>query len=655
MSANNSTMGKSNKFDYSKRGSSAAKLGQIISRDLKKEAERASKDAEKAAEKARKRSTGSCSGGSALGSGDRDGVSIDLQIPSKELGDEGACAMAEGLEIALCQGHVLLEDINLSNNGITTVSLARLAPIIRLARHDLKTLNLAGNNIRVETVEEAVQWEMFLTSFKDCYKLRRLDLSENVDLGAKAFEILAKVHLSEPLIDPLANRGAASVISLSSEEQLAEQTDACFFSDQMSRGGIIKRRTGLRSIPYITLSNTCLDDRSALWLSFILEDHHYPNQLIDGLNASSATSTIATYQQDTRSRGVDWNMKNPSQNRDGHFLLQKAENFREQVMLVEDQIFDGSEYAFELEDAEDQQSAMQTSHRRISRALPGDRRASIRSVRSIRTADGGEHELTELEGARRRLQRSLMTRYGVSRVELWSGALRLVISSRILVGIGPKMRNTIPFYAGPPKFDFTAFSPAVNLEGSTATSRPITPTLSFTQATSTPMTPTRQSTYAATLTGKSGNALSERDMNLSDITNTPRTSKRLFKAQRKGVPTDGSEIVEKASSLVVRDRNPQRFVRWQEDRIRKHEGKLKSFRDCKIRSQLPSHLVDLIAGFTVTSRSRELLSDEQLQAALTWGQRRANFATEKEWWKMADSSQMWTLLESIGCLAYQRQ
>ncbi|CZT24298.1 uncharacterized protein RCC_10019 [Ramularia collo-cygni] len=638
---NNLIMGKSNKFDYSKRGSSGAKLGHIISRDLKKEAERAHKDAEKAAGKVRTRSNGSCgSSSSALGHVTRDGVVLDIQVPFKDLGDEGACAMATGLEDALHQGLVLLEDVNLSGNGITTVSLARLAPVIRLARHELKTLNLAGNNIKVETVEEAEQWETFLESFKHCFRLRRLDLSGNVGIGALAFEIMAKVYVNELPINPLALQGETSVISLNSEEQLVASTEVLSFVDNMSKGAIIKRRMGLRSIPYITLTDTGLDDLSALWLSCILEEHHCPTQLIDGLNATPASSKIATYQQNSLSRGVDWNMKHPDQNRDGLYVLQKAEKFREQVTLAEDEIFDDTEYALEPHHAGRQ------GDRRASRGLPGDRA----SVRSIRTADGGEHELSELESARRRLQRSLLTNHGASKVELWSAALRLVISSRVLTGIGPSSRNASRFHTGPPKFDFTTYSQANAIEKKALASRPVTPKLCSDHSLSSPKTPSCQGTYAATLT-----ANSERDVTLSDTTNTPRTAKVLFKPHRKGVLTDSSETVEKVDSSAVGDRNPQRFVQWQEEHMKKQEEDLKPFRDERLPSNLPSHLVDLVAGFTVTERAKQRLSDKQLQAALSWGRSRTNLETEKEWRRMADGSQIWTLLESIGCLAYHRK
>ncbi|KAI7651145.1 hypothetical protein KC318_g15926, partial [Hortaea werneckii] len=184
-------MGKSNKFDFSNRPNSGVKLGKSIASGLTKEADRL-------IAKARKQSTDS----SAASEKDSSSHSIDLQAPKKALGDDGLAALADGLESALKRGNDLaslaLEDLNLSENGLTVASLARLAPIIELARHDLKTLNLSNNKFVVMTDDEAEQWESFLTSFRGCLKLRRLDLGDNPDLGRRAIEIFARIHINEP-------------------------------------------------------------------------------------------------------------------------------------------------------------------------------------------------------------------------------------------------------------------------------------------------------------------------------------------------------------------------------------------------------------------------------------------------------------------------
>lgn len=632
-------MGKSNKFDYTKRGSSGAKLGHIISRDLKKEVDRATRDAEKASSKTRKRSTGSNSSGAR----DVTAHTLDLQVPFKELGDEGLCAMTEGLEIALSQGSVLLEDVNLSGNGITTASLARLAPIIKLAHLDLKTLDLRANKIRVETVDQAVQWETFLQAFRSCRKLRRVDFSENAKLGAKAFEIMAKVHVNEPPISAMPYRGNTSVISLHADEETIAAIQPRYSADSMSRGGHLKRRMGLRSIPYITLTDTGLDDLSALWLSLILEEHYYPNQLIDRLNATSASSSIATYQQDASSRGVDWNMENPNENRDGLYLLQKTEIFRKQIM-VEDEAFD------DLQDGDDNSMMAQLDERRASRALPGDRRAS---VRSIQTVDGGEHELSELESARKRLQRTLLTKYGASKVELWRTALRILISRRVVQGIGPGVKiSCMGLHKEPSRFDFASHSATITADKIASAPRSATPSNKpfLNSAMSSPTTPSRQQgSYAASLTS-SHVSFSETGIAMSDGTNLSRTPLvQVLKPHRKG-----AEAATKPNSLATRGKDWQRYMDWQEDHIKKREEESKLFRDVKNLSNLPNDLLDFIAGLTVTEREKQLLSEKQLRAALSWGQRRDHFTTEREWLKMADSSQTWTLLENIGCLVYDR-
>lgn len=94
-------MGKSNKFDFTNRPNSGVKLGGIIGRDLEKEADKAQKDAEKQAAKARKQSSSSVVSSQSSSPGDVVIHHLDIKIPSKQLGDEGAIAMADGLKRAL--------------------------------------------------------------------------------------------------------------------------------------------------------------------------------------------------------------------------------------------------------------------------------------------------------------------------------------------------------------------------------------------------------------------------------------------------------------------------------------------------------------------------------------------------------------------------
>lgn len=281
---------------------------------------------------------------------------LDIKAPGKLLGDEGAIYLFDGLEISLtiCSSLALV-DLDLSGNAITTRSLARLAPILGKARYDFQTLNLSNNNIQVESTEQAKEWKKFLQAFQPCVSLRRLDLSDNTSLGHLALEILARVHTRERRINPLPATGLESVESLpniasednghatpgtisrhsgSRENNMEDSEDD--FGGKLEKGGILDGQHGLRSLSYITLHNVGLTDTGALFLSFVLEDHYYPIQLINDHNATSAVSSINCYSQNTRSAGIDWDRNSHTLSKDGMSLLQHAEKVRAALLAVGD-------------------------------------------------------------------------------------------------------------------------------------------------------------------------------------------------------------------------------------------------------------------------------------------------------------------------------
>lgn len=651
-------MGKSNKFDFTNRPSSGTKLGNSIASTLTKEADRI-------AVKSRKQSTSSSAGSEK----DASGHPIDLQAPNKDLGDDGVCALADGLEIALRSGSVLaclaLEDLNLSGNGITTVALARLAPIIDVARHDLKTLNLANNKIRVTTDEEAEQWEAFLLAFKDCFRLRRLDLSNNKELGVRGLEMFARVHINEPAITPTAAAGDVSVLSLVSEngdddgsspvhDSVYGDEDETEMGKSLSDVRLLKRRCGLRSIPYITLHDIGLTDAGALWFSYVLEDHHYPNQLTHDLNGTHATSHIKIYQQSASSGGIDWDENMALMGRDGLALLHKTETLRRQTMLDDQSTLAGSvlmEDGMAGDDTEMQARRMSTE-RRFSRSLPGARRASIRSIHTI---DGGEHEASELESARRRIQRHVIEHDKVSSVELWHAALKLVKCSRLLLLASPSSRQ---LYTGEPMFHFPAAPPEkqpLHQAPAPAKAQAIGHANKLSIDTGR-ATPGSRGSYAATLTAMSSGVPGEPELAITEATNSPTTPKMVFKPHRKGAFSEGSDlptVTEKLNGLIVRDDNPERFVRYQQDRIVSAGSSGTAYRDSRIASHLTQGLVERIFGF-VERGKWEVLSEAQRKAAFAWGQDRASLKVELEWRRKDEASQVWMMLDSINCLGYDQ-
>lgn len=130
---------------------------------------------------------------------------VELHIAGKNLGDDGFAEVVSGLLTAMngrcgAPPTTKLEELDVAGNSLTTASLARLADVIHHAAGDLKDLCLADNGIKVDTNEQAAEWEEFLKSFGRCEVLRRLDLSGN-EMGMRGFEILNRVYMREPKLD----------------------------------------------------------------------------------------------------------------------------------------------------------------------------------------------------------------------------------------------------------------------------------------------------------------------------------------------------------------------------------------------------------------------------------------------------------------------
>lgn len=675
--------GKSNKFDCTNRRNEGVDLGKSIGDAALKGLEKTKKDAVRQAGKARKVSTGSLTGGENEVTGVH---SIDLVAPSKALTDDGVAAMVEGLHAAMQAGtstaSVALEGLNLRDNKLTTRALATLAPVIDLAQNELKTIVLSDNNITVTSETEASEWETFLTAFKSCKTLRRLDLSGNPELGARALEIFSKVHCNEPTIDPIALGGDRSVYTLDetqeSDDNKSATTDEGEGSlDWMTSGVMLRRRCGLRSIPYISFQNIGINDTGALWLSYILEDHYYPNQLVSEINAAPATSPVDAYRQGAVEGGIDWSGFQGSLGKDGLSLLTKTEIARKQTTNSEtNSLLAGSPLAT---------STKSLQPRRLSRASVGERRSS---VRSIHTDDGGEHELSEVESIRKRIQRHIIEARGVTSVGLWKAALQIVTTSRKLAYIAPP-HSCRREYAGPCLFgsgsvddqpqegrvqrldSVAEIDPNESASPKDTNATALSPTATITRNTG--------RSYAATLADIRTSDMAETA--ITEVTNTPATPKRMFKAHRKGAFSEGSDLhslSERLSTVKMQtaDHTSERFLEWQKE---KHERENFKYRETATACQLPLSAFDRILAFTLATPdavakwsldtegevirvqdgaqikwpATDLLSHKQQRDAFEWGQNSESLAKERKWAGMADSGQQLLLLDAIGCLAYE--
>lgn len=130
---------------------------------------------------------------------------VELDVSGKGLTDGGfaevASALVESLKYDGDQGRVVrLEELCLTNNRLSATSLQALSSIIKLASNDLRDLDLSGNNITINTESEIAIWEDFLTSFRSCCVLRRMDLSRNA-LGPRVFEVMTRVYAKQEAVD----------------------------------------------------------------------------------------------------------------------------------------------------------------------------------------------------------------------------------------------------------------------------------------------------------------------------------------------------------------------------------------------------------------------------------------------------------------------
>jgi hypothetical protein len=669
-------MGKSNKFDCTNRQSTGVHLGKSIGDAALKELEKTRKDAVRHASKARNSSTGSLTGDDS----DINGVHfIDLVAPSKKLTDDGVAAMVAGLHEAMKRGNsqasVALEGLNLRDNQLTTRALAMLAPVIELAKNELKTIVLSDNAISVTSDQEALQWETFLVAFKDCKTLRRLDLSGNRELGARALEVFSRIHCNEPLIDPIALGGDRSVYTL---DELSESEDNKSVTtedihnddddfDRMTSGAVLHRRSGLRSIPYISLKDIGLNDTGAIWLSYILQEHYFPNQLLNELNAAPATSSVEAYQQDAVEGGIDWRGNKDTLGKDGVTLLTKVDAIRKTLTHLES----SSSLAVSSE------TTKSPPVRLFSRASIGSRRSSIRS---IDTEDGGEHEFSEVERLLKRMQRHILENRGINSVILWKVALTAVITSRKIAYIAPPT----PYrrvYAGPCLFtseDTTEESSKGREERLNSATNIDINSPDGSTATLPPATITRRTgrSYAATLADL--RTPGEPEIALTEVTNTPTTPKRLFTAHRKGAFSEGSDLqslndkLSKVDLQRVEDHRPERYLEWQ---IEKQEREHFEYRNTALACQLPLNVFNRILALTLSTDKWTIGPDDEVQApkdsnqvlypsgallcenqqreAYEWGQKRETLGRERKWAAMADSGQQLMLLDAIGCLAYK--
>lgn len=344
----------------------------------------------------------------------------------------------------------------LQGNEITAKSLPKLAEVVSLSAGDLREFDFSKNNIQIRTAEEKAMWQGFLESFRDCYMLKKLDLGYN-NLGTAGMEILARVYIQSDL--DFLEVDAEDVLGSMHEEDLglAEEMESLKLmsgkenepvrdwpkkSTNKSKGSSLaplgnfanviypgrssssqvnckaitqadlKRYActrGLRSIPYLILSNTCASNAGAVHLSSMLNIQRSPEQLLAFLPPGKALTLPG---MTSKCKGIIW-LPNDELDPLARKMIDTGESVRQLSMdsHSEDESYTrsfigrGQTFAESLDSNRDA-----TSKRKLQKKLDVEYMRIAKRVRMETLKNSSVHE-----------------------VELWSTALKMMLVCRALL------------------------------------------------------------------------------------------------------------------------------------------------------------------------------------------------------------------------------
>ncbi|KAF4295027.1 hypothetical protein KXV50_009246 [Aspergillus fumigatus] len=335
------------KLNYSARKITGLKAGQAVSKDLKKRV----------------------TPGIGAKAAARD-PNVEIDVSGKELTDEGFAEFIDDLITCMKyrdeehpEGSAKVIELHLQGNQLTIVSLRKLSEVIKLSIADLRELDISHNNFVVCTPEEQEIWYHFLDSFKNCFLLKKVDFGNN-PLGPKGIEILARVYMQSDL--DFLEADADAVVGINGEGDHEGDTIADGLENLKINGKdneatkkvsskqspkkskvaqqngfshptcATKKLTyaeleryactrGLRSVPFLIISNTNLTSSCAVHLSSMLSMHRNPEQLLAFLPSGKGPILPEEAEQ---CKGIIW-LPNDGLGPNECKLLDKAELVRE--------------------------------------------------------------------------------------------------------------------------------------------------------------------------------------------------------------------------------------------------------------------------------------------------------------------------------------
>ncbi len=606
---------------------------------------------------------------------------IELDVSGKDLTDEGfsevASALVEAISYGGDQGRVArLEELCLRSNRLTIASLQALTPVIGVSCCDLRDLDLSENQITISSDADVAIWEDFLTSFRKCCVLRRIDLSGNA-LGERAFEVMVRVYAKEEPLDFAlppeleeahheeqsstteiggvtrktkklslgSNTGDHAVDEGHHKRRVSKQghlpscashdvADACTESRSPEKtslpglpvGPLLIHTTtrGLRSVPYFVLRDTAMTDICALHLSYIIAHHHKPGQLLARVPPAKAglhAQQLIEYDTQSQCQGIIY-LPNATLGSTGLKALELANTIRD--MPLDGTVEEDAEGLHTPRKSNTMPRRASNSHCTAPLVSSGKRRQSLMSTEDIPQAEKAisAHNVTNLDRARSRIQGDALQEAGPLSNDLWRVALRVLCLGRDIQVQEKKEPPPVPKAKAPviktlsvpgPRLKSLTPKPPMPLTSERDANRPVMPWGNFSH---------KSSSIPQTL----------------NIIPPTSFQQMTFGGREKLPPVDTRNI---RTQPLIHTATPSRAV--------SSSAKNKIYQTrlpCGFSEDVWRRIIGFAAG------ADGIMSENQQRSMLSWAMNRKTLSKESEILGLTLASQIWRVLEGTSCLTY---
>ena len=382
---------------------------------------------------------------------------------------------------------------------------------------------------------------------------------------------------------------------------------------------------GLRSVPYLILSGTAMTDTCALHLSHVITSHNISEQLLTRVPPAKAgppAQQLLAYDEESRCEGIIY-FPNKDMGNAGLKVLELAETLR--MNLLEELSHEGAttpslpQNSFEVSNTVRRASEAPIST--MTSASPNRRRSRTSTTNSPHGGrDNARIIRIELDRARHRVQGDTLRDAGPLSNDLWETSLKMLSLSRVICIMPRQERPQIPV------------RPLENAKPSTSSERPPAKTKrsdndSNFPALPNPITkPPRSVTASVPLASANPNQL---------------LSRRLHQHRKDStapMTLDHTPPPPAAPTAILT--LPTRSKLSRRDSYRSSLPLGFSF-------QVWRKIIAAAAG------ADGVMNEAQQRSVLRWGMDRGTLSRERESLGLPEYTQIWKVLDGMGCLAYE--